>query len=77
MEDGGQMPLGSDGLHHVGATVADLDRSLAFWEAFLGRARRFELRFQPLQAGCYLLAGRALQHRHHQPHAFAGLRVYR
>ena len=35
-------PLGSDGLHHVGATVADLDRSLAFWEAFLGRARRFK-----------------------------------
>ena len=42
MEDGVLAPLGSDGLHHVGATVADLDRSLAFWEPFLGRARRFK-----------------------------------
>ena len=42
MEDGVRTPLGSDGLHHVGATVADLDRSLAFWEPFLGRARRFK-----------------------------------
>ena len=42
MEDGVRTPLGSDGLHHVGATVADIDRSLAFWESFLGRARRFK-----------------------------------
>jgi catechol 2,3-dioxygenase-like lactoylglutathione lyase family enzyme len=28
------------GVHHIGATVADIDRSLAFWEPFLGvRAR--------------------------------------
>jgi creatinine amidohydrolase/Fe(II)-dependent formamide hydrolase-like protein/catechol 2,3-dioxygenase-like lactoylglutathione lyase family enzyme len=43
MEDGVLAPLGSDGLHHIGATVADLDRSLAFWEPFLGRARRFKV----------------------------------
>jgi catechol 2,3-dioxygenase-like lactoylglutathione lyase family enzyme len=24
------------GVHHIGATVADLDRALAFWETFLG-----------------------------------------
>lgn len=24
-------------VHHVGATVSDLDRALSFWEAFLGR----------------------------------------
>jgi creatinine amidohydrolase/Fe(II)-dependent formamide hydrolase-like protein/catechol 2,3-dioxygenase-like lactoylglutathione lyase family enzyme len=42
VEDGVRTPLGSDGLHHVGATVADIDRSLAFWEPFLGRARRFK-----------------------------------
>lgn len=28
-------------LHHVGITVADVDRSLAFWEAFLGVAARW------------------------------------
>jgi catechol 2,3-dioxygenase-like lactoylglutathione lyase family enzyme len=27
-------------VHHVGVTVADLDRSLAFWEALLGVAAR-------------------------------------
>jgi catechol 2,3-dioxygenase-like lactoylglutathione lyase family enzyme len=29
------------GVHHVGASVADLDAALAFWEPFLGVAARF------------------------------------
>jgi catechol 2,3-dioxygenase-like lactoylglutathione lyase family enzyme len=29
------------GLHHVGATVADVDAALAFWEPFLGVRARF------------------------------------
>jgi catechol 2,3-dioxygenase-like lactoylglutathione lyase family enzyme len=29
------------GVHHVGATVADLDVALAFWEPFLGVEARF------------------------------------
>lgn len=29
------------GIHHVGATVADLDASLAFWERLIGRPARF------------------------------------
>lgn len=28
-------------IHHVGATVADLDRALAFWEGFLGVEARW------------------------------------
>jgi catechol 2,3-dioxygenase-like lactoylglutathione lyase family enzyme len=29
------------GVHHVGASVADLDAALAFWEPFLGTRARF------------------------------------
>ncbi|HWV86603.1 MAG TPA: VOC family protein [Capillimicrobium sp.] len=29
------------GVHHVGATVADMDAALAFWEPFLDRPARF------------------------------------
>jgi catechol 2,3-dioxygenase-like lactoylglutathione lyase family enzyme len=29
------------GVHHVGATVADLDAAVAFWEGLLGRPTRF------------------------------------
>lgn len=29
------------GVHHVGASVADLDAALAFWEPFLGVSARF------------------------------------
>lgn len=30
-----------NGLHHVGVSVADLDRALAFWEPFLGTPPRW------------------------------------
>lgn len=29
-----------DAVHHVGVTVADMDRAVAFWEALLGTAAR-------------------------------------
>lgn len=36
-DDSGQVV---DGLHHVGISVRDLGRALAFWEAFLGVSHR-------------------------------------
>jgi catechol 2,3-dioxygenase-like lactoylglutathione lyase family enzyme len=30
-----------DGVHHVGFSVADIERSVAFWEDLLGRRARF------------------------------------
>jgi catechol 2,3-dioxygenase-like lactoylglutathione lyase family enzyme len=35
-----EVPLGG-GIHHVGASVSDLDASLAFWERLTGRPARF------------------------------------
>jgi catechol 2,3-dioxygenase-like lactoylglutathione lyase family enzyme len=35
------MAAGVLGVHHVGASVADLDAALAFWEPFLGAPARF------------------------------------
>jgi catechol 2,3-dioxygenase-like lactoylglutathione lyase family enzyme len=34
-------PVAVRGVHHVGATVADVDAALAFWEPFLGVRARF------------------------------------
>ncbi|HEY8584021.1 MAG TPA: VOC family protein [Capillimicrobium sp.] len=31
-----------DGVHHVGASVADVDEAVAFWRAFLGVEPRFQ-----------------------------------
>lgn len=30
-------------VHHVGLTVSDFDRSMAFYERLLGRLREFEI----------------------------------
>lgn len=34
------MTVPFDGVHHVGITVADLERSIGFWTAMLGRPER-------------------------------------
>lgn len=34
-------PFGVDGLHHVGASVSDLEAAIAFWRGFLGVEPRF------------------------------------
>ncbi len=39
------IPLSSVvGVHHVGMTVASLEKALAFWESFLGKARALDNR---------------------------------
>ena len=40
-----------EGVHHVGVTVADLDRAVAFWEALLGRPSRDRRVLQGPQLG--------------------------
>lgn len=41
MTSDGSSPIGVDGVHHVGASVVDLDAAIAFWRAFLGVEPRF------------------------------------
>jgi catechol 2,3-dioxygenase-like lactoylglutathione lyase family enzyme len=37
-------PLGARGVHHVGMSVSDVERALAFWEPFLGVRARWRTR---------------------------------
>ncbi len=41
----------ADCVHHVGITVADLDRSIAFWQALLGTSVRDRMTLQGPQLG--------------------------
>lgn len=49
--DDGRAPGGFEAVHHVGVTVADLDRAVAFWERLLGVASRDRRLLQGTQLG--------------------------